>query len=62
MDYNNLSNSELRILLNKMENEYEVLRNNIKNNLSKMNDLDDKYIKVKSVLDNRTKGKIWVKF
>lgn len=58
MDYNNLSNSELRILLNKMENEYEVLRNNIKNNLSKMNDLDDKYIKVKSVLDNRTKGKI----
>lgn len=58
MDYNNLSNSELKILLNKMENEYEVLRNNIKNNLSKMNDLDNKYIKVKSVLDNRTKGKI----
>ena len=58
MEYNKMSNSELKILLNKMENEYEVLRNSIKNNLSKMDELDKKYMKVKTVLNNRTKGKL----
>lgn len=58
MEYNKLSNMELKILLTEMENEYEVLRNNIKNNLSKMDELDNKYLKVKSVLDKRTKGKV----
>ena len=58
MEYNKLSNMELKILLTEMENEYEVLRNNIKNNLSKMDELDNKYFKVKSVLDKRTKGKV----
>lgn len=58
MEYNKMSNSELRILLNKMENEYEVLRNNIKNELSKMDELDGKYMKIKTVLNNRTKGKL----
>ncbi len=58
MEYNQMSNSELRILMTKMENEYEVLKNKISSDLSKMDELDVKYIKVKNILNKRTKGKI----
>lgn len=58
MEYNQMSNSELRILLNEMENEYEVLKKKISNDLSNMDKLDSKYIKVKEILNKRTKGKI----
>ena len=53
-----MSNSELRILLNEMENEYEVLKNKISSDLSKMDNLDKKYIKIKDILNKRTKGKV----
>lgn len=58
MEYNQMSNSELRILLNEMENEYEVLKNKISSDLSKMDNLDKKYIKIKDILNKRTKGKV----
>ena len=58
MGYNQMSNSELRILLNEMENEYESLKNKISLSLEKMDKLDEKYIKVKNLLNIRTKGKI----
>jgi hypothetical protein len=58
MEYNQMSNSELRILLKEMENEYESLKNKISLGLEKMDKLDEKYIKVKDLLNKRTKGKI----
>lgn len=58
MEYSQMSNSELRIILTEMENEYEALKNKINFCISKMDTLDEKYSKVKEILDKRTKGKI----
>ncbi|MBR6515742.1 MAG: hypothetical protein IKT40_02685 [Bacilli bacterium] len=58
MEYSQMSNSELRIILNEMENEYEALKNKIDTYISRMDELDKKYVKVKTILNKRTKGKI----
>ena len=59
IEYNKLSNSELKIILVEMENEYESLKTKIKQSLERMETLDKKYNDVKKTLDKRTKGKIW---
>lgn len=58
IEYNKLSNSELKIILIEMENEYESLKTKIKQSLERMETLDKKYNDVKITLDKRTKGKI----
>lgn len=58
IEYNKLSNSELKIILIEMENEYESLKTKIKQSLERMETLDKKYNDVKKTLDKRTKGKI----
>lgn len=58
IEYNKLSNSELKIILVEMENEYESLKTKIKQSLERMETLDKKYNDVKKTLDKRTKGKI----
>lgn len=58
IEYNKLSNSELKIILLEMENEYESLKTKIKQSLERMETLDKKYNDVKKTLDKRTKGKI----
>lgn len=58
IDYNKLSNSELKIILVELENEYESLKTKVKQSLERMQILDVKYNDVKKTLIRRTKGKI----
>lgn len=58
IDYNKLANSELKLILTTLENEYETLKNKISNDLARMEFLDAKYAEVRNVLNKRTKGKI----
>lgn len=58
IDYNKLSNSELKILLIELENEYESLKIKINQSLERMEILDKRYNDVKQTLNKRTKGKI----
>ncbi len=58
MDYNKLSNSELNVLLVELENEYESLKIKVKQSLERLEFLDKKYIELKNILNNRTKGKL----
>ena len=58
IEYNKLSNSELKIILVELENEYESLKTKIKQSLERMEFLDRKYNDVKNTLTKRTKGKI----
>jgi hypothetical protein len=53
-----MSNSELKIKLIEMENEYESLKVKINNDLNRMDDLDKSYNKVKKILNKRTKGRM----
>lgn len=53
----NLSNSELRLKLKSLENEYEKLKIDITNQLKHMEELDKEYVDVKELLNKRTKGK-----
>lgn len=53
----NLSNSELRLKLKSLENEYEKLKIDITNQLKHMEELDKEYVDVKKLLNKRTKGK-----
>lgn len=58
IDYNKLSNSELKILLIELENEYESLKIKINQSLERMEILDKRYNDIKQTLNKRTKGKI----
>jgi hypothetical protein len=57
-DINMLSNAELRLLLNSMENEYEALKTTVQRSVEKMDALDKKYVETKELLTKRTRGKI----
>ena len=56
--YEMMSNSELKIKLTEMENEYEVLKVKVNNLLGRMEELDESYNKVKNILNKRTKGRM----
>ena len=58
MKYELMSNAELRVALVEMEHEYEALKEKIKNEVNRMNILDEEYIKIRQLLQNRTKGVI----
>lgn len=58
INYEMMSNSELKIKLIEMENEYETLKVKINNDLNRMDDLDKSYNKVKKILNKRTKGRM----
>lgn len=57
-DLSKLSNAELKLQLKRMEDEYEVLRNQIKRNIERMEFLDKEYVKIKEVFQKRTRGKV----
>ena len=57
-DVSKMSNAEINILLKEMEHEYEALKSQVKNKLDRMKELDKKYLNVKSILSQRTRGKI----
>lgn len=56
--YEMMSNSELKIKLIEMENEYESIKNKINNLVMRMDELDESYNKVKQILNKRTKGRM----
>jgi hypothetical protein len=57
MDYNKLSNSELKLKLIDFENEYEALKSKIRDNVARLDELDKLYNEVKDLLNKRTKGR-----
>lgn len=56
--YEMMSNSELKIKLTEMENEYEVLKKKVNEMINRMEELDESYINVKNILNKRTKGRM----
>lgn len=56
INYNMLSNSEIKIKLIELENEYESTRNKIKDLINQMNEIDKSYTQGKEILNKRTKG------
>lgn len=58
MNINMLSNAELKVKMKEMELEYDALKNKVKECMTKMESLDKKYIQMKEVYNNRTKGRI----
>lgn len=55
--YEMMSNSELKIKLTEMENEYESLKVKVNNIINRMEELDKSYDKVRKILNKRTKGR-----
>ncbi len=56
INFNILSNSEIKIKLIELENEYDATKNKIRDLVDKMNNLDKVYTEGKTLLDKRTKG------
>ena len=55
--YDLMSNSELKIKMTEMENEYDVLRQKVSDALDRMEELDKFYDNVRKILNKRTKGR-----
>jgi uncharacterized coiled-coil protein SlyX len=58
VNYDMMSNSELKIKLTEMENEYENLKVKMNILVNRMEELDNTYVKVKKILNKRTKGRM----
>lgn len=52
-----MSNADLRVKLKTMEHEYEALKTKIKENIEKMDKLNEEYISMKEILNKRTGGR-----
>ena len=55
--YLDMSNAELRIKLITIQNEFEAIKNRIKNDLDRLDELDKEYASMRQVLNKRTRGK-----
>lgn len=58
MEYNLMSNAELKIKMTTIENEYEHLKNKIASFVDKMEKLDNEYVKIREIYNKRTRGKL----
>jgi uncharacterized coiled-coil DUF342 family protein len=56
INYEEISNSELKIKIHEMKNEFESYKNSITQIMKKMNDLSIEYNKCNDVLMKRTGG------
>ena len=52
-DLTMLSNSEIKLLISQVENEYKGIQNNIKKEAIRLSELDKEYIRLKKELNNR---------
>lgn len=52
-DLTMLSNSEIKLLIAKVENEYKGIQNNIRREAIKLSELDKEYLRLKKELNNR---------
>ena len=57
-DFKNMSNNEIKLEMNKLENSYEEAKLDISKLVEKMKELDNLYVKAKSELEKRSKGEI----
>jgi hypothetical protein len=55
IDWTNMGNTEIRMKLSSLEEEYTSIKNKINNLLTKLDNLDIEYIKGKKELENRSK-------
>lgn len=55
-DLNQFSNAELKIKSETLINEYEMKKNKLKKILDELSQINDKYLKVQSILNKRNKG------
>lgn len=55
MEWNNMSNTDIRIKMSSMKEEYEAIKNKINNLLSQLDTLDIEYVKAKKELEKRSK-------
>ena len=55
-EYNNMSNSELKLKMKKLEDEYEAIKNKILTLVDRMGELDIEYDKANKIYQKRTKG------
>lgn len=58
MEYNLMTNAELKIHLIEYECEYQSLQSKVRECVEKMKTLDEKYLKVKKILEERNRGVI----
>lgn len=56
IDYNQLSNAEIRIKMQTLEHEYEAKKIKLQDMLNQLSDINDNYLKLKEVLNKRSKG------
>lgn len=56
MNFNDMSNAELRVRMKEMENEYEALQNQMKQKMERMQKLDKEYNQIQVILAKRNKG------
>lgn len=55
MQWSDMSNTEIRIKMSSMEEEYESIKNNINNLISKLDSLDNEYNNAKKELEKRNR-------
>ena len=53
--YETLSNAELNIQLKQLENKYVKIQSEIKNKLKELSYIDNEYVAIKDILNNRKK-------
>lgn len=56
INFNILSNAEIRVKLIELENEYSATKNKIRDLMQNMEELDKIYTQGKEILNKRTKG------
>jgi hypothetical protein len=55
MQWSDMSNTEIRIKMSSMEEEYESIKNKINNLISKLDSLDNEYNNAKKELEKRNR-------
>lgn len=57
-DFEKMTNSEIRLRIKSMKDDYEVTKNKIAKLIYHLKELDEEYEKANNILTNRSKGKI----
>jgi predicted nucleic acid-binding Zn-ribbon protein len=55
IEWGNMSNTEIRMKLSSLEEEYTSIKNKINSLLTQLDELDNEYIKGKREIENRSK-------
>ena len=55
IEWNNMTNTDIRMKMSSMKEEYEAIKNKINNLLINLDTLDTEYLKAQKVLEERSK-------